>query len=94
MTIKSKDSVELFGVNVNDKLTFEKHIKKLCRSASCQLNTMLRLKNVLNFHAKKKKKNHRKFRIFKPRLLLNIVALLHYKKSFKKSKVIIKNRKY
>ena len=56
MTIKSKDSVELFGVNVNDKLTFEKHIKKLCRSASCQLNTILRLKNVLNFHAKKKKK--------------------------------------
>ena len=56
MTIKSKDSVELFGVNVNDKLSFEKHIEKLCRSASCQLSTILRLKNVLNFHAKKKKK--------------------------------------
>ena len=43
MTIKSKDSVELLGVTIDKKLTFEKYINKVCRSASCQLNAIFRL---------------------------------------------------
>lgn len=53
MTIKSKESVKRLGVNIYDKLPFGKHIKKICRSASCRLNAILRLKNILNFYAKK-----------------------------------------
>ena len=40
MTIKSKDSLELLSVTIDNKLTFEKHINKLYRSASCQLNAI------------------------------------------------------
>ena len=53
MTIKSKESVKRLGVTIYDKLPFGKHIKKFCRSASCRLNAILRLKNILNFYAKK-----------------------------------------
>lgn len=44
MTIKSKDSVELLGVTTDDKLTYKKHINKLCRWTSWQLNAIFRLK--------------------------------------------------
>ena len=40
MRIKPEDSVERFRVSIDEKLTFEKHINKLFRSASCQINTV------------------------------------------------------
>ena len=40
MTIKHGNSVEL-GVTIDDKVTFEKHINKLCRTSSCQFTTYL-----------------------------------------------------
>ena len=45
MRIKPEDSVERFRVSIDEKLTFEKHINKLFRSASCQINTVFWLKN-------------------------------------------------
>ena len=47
MRIKPEESVQRFRVSVDEKLTFEKHINKLFRSANCQINTVFRLK-VLN----------------------------------------------
>ena len=35
-------------VIIDDKLTFEKRVDKLCRSASCQLNALFWLKNFLS----------------------------------------------
>ena len=40
-----KDSVELLGVTTDDKLTYKKHINKLYRWASWQLNVIFRLKS-------------------------------------------------
>lgn len=53
ITIKPKVSVLLLEATIDDKLTFEKYIKKHYRSASCQLNTIFPLKSYLSFQAKK-----------------------------------------
>lgn len=52
--IKLKDSLELLEVTTDDKLTFEKHIIKLCRSASSQLNAIYRLISFFKFSSQKK----------------------------------------
>ena len=36
--IKSTSSVKLLGVHIDDKLNFNHHINKLCKSAGNQLN--------------------------------------------------------
>ena len=46
--IKSVSSVELLGIQIDDKL----HISKICKSAGNQLNALIRLKQFLSFHAK------------------------------------------
>ena len=46
--IKSVSSVELLGIQTNDKF----HISKICKSAGNQLNALIRLKQFLSFHAK------------------------------------------
>ena len=53
LTIKPKDYVELLRVTIENKLTFEKYINKLCRWASCQLNAIFQLKSFLSFQTKK-----------------------------------------
>ena len=53
LSINNKNSVELLGVNIDNKLAFETHINKLCRSASCQLNAIIRLESFSRFQAKK-----------------------------------------
>ena len=51
--IKSVSSVELFGIQIDDQLNFNLHISKICKSASNQLNALIRLKNFLVFIQKK-----------------------------------------
>lgn len=51
MTRRPKISVELLEVTCNNKLTFKKHIIKLCRSDSSQFRAIFRLKNFLSFQA-------------------------------------------
>ena len=50
--IKSVSSVELLGIQIDDKLNFNPHISKICKSAANQLNALIRLKQFLSFHAK------------------------------------------
>ena len=50
--IKSVSSVELLGIQIDDKLNFNLHISKICKSAANQLNALIRLKHFLSFHAK------------------------------------------
>ena len=50
--IKSVSSVELLAIQIDDKLNFDLHIRKICKSAANQLNALIRLKQFLSFHAK------------------------------------------
>ena len=52
-TIKSVPSVELLGIDLDDKLNFNLHISNICSSAANQLNALIRLKSYLNFNAKR-----------------------------------------
>ena len=51
--IKTSSSVKLLGVHIEDKLNFNLHISKICRSAANQLHTLIRLHMFLNFEEKK-----------------------------------------
>ena len=42
--IKSVSSVELLGIQIEDKLNFNLHISKICKSTANQLNALIRLK--------------------------------------------------
>ena len=50
--IKSVSSVELLGIKIDGELNFSLHISKICKSAANQLNSLIRLKQFLSFHAK------------------------------------------
>ena len=50
--IKSVSSVELLGIQIDDKLNFNLHISKICEFAANQLNALIRLLQFLTFHAK------------------------------------------
>ena len=45
--IKTTNSVDLFGIHIDDKLTFDDHVLTLCNKASLQLNAIGRLKYYL-----------------------------------------------
>ena len=46
--IKSTSSVKLLGVHIDDKLNFNHHVNKLCKSSGNQLNALTRLKSFLS----------------------------------------------
>ena len=52
-TIKSVASVELLGINLDDKLNFNLHISNICMSVANQLNALIRLKSYLSFNEKR-----------------------------------------
>ena len=51
--IKLVSSVERLGIQKDEKLNFNPHISKICKSVANQLNTLIRLKQFLSFHATK-----------------------------------------
>ena len=51
--IKTSSSIKLLGVHIDDKLNFNLHITKICRSAANQLHALIRLRMFLNFEEKK-----------------------------------------
>ena len=46
-------SVELLGIQIDDKLNLNLHISNICRSAANQLNSLIRLKPFLGFKENK-----------------------------------------
>ena len=42
--IKSENSVTLLGITIDNRLSFDDHISKLCNKASMQLNAIFGLK--------------------------------------------------
>ena len=51
--IKVVSSVELLGIQIDDKLEFNLYICNICRSAAIQLNALLRLKRFLGYKEKR-----------------------------------------
>ena len=51
--IKAVAKVKILGIEIRDKLNFNHHIKSNCKSASDQLNALIRLKHLLGFKGKK-----------------------------------------
>ena len=47
--IKVVSRVKLLGIDIDNKLYFNHHIKNICKSASNQLNTLRSLKHFLRF---------------------------------------------
>ena len=51
--IKPKNSVKPLEITLDNKLNFENHINSICKSGSCQLDALFRLKNFLGFKERK-----------------------------------------
>ena len=51
--IKTVSSVELVGIQLDDKLNFSPNFSNICKSAANQLNALIRLQNFLSFEEKK-----------------------------------------
>ena len=51
--IKTVPSVELLGIQLDDKLDFSPGISNICKSAANQLNALIRLQKFLSFKEKK-----------------------------------------
>ncbi len=52
-TIFSKSSVKFLGINIDNKLNFDEHIRSLCNKGGQQLNALFRLNRYLTFESKK-----------------------------------------
>ena len=51
--IKAVAKVKLLGIEIDVKRNFNHHINNICKSASNQLNTLIRLKHLLGFKERK-----------------------------------------
>ena len=51
--IKVTSQVKFLGVEIDNKLNFEQHINRICKSATNQLNAVIRLKRFLGFQERK-----------------------------------------
>ena len=50
---KAVAKVELLGIEIEGKLNFKNYLNNICRSASNQLNTLIRLKHLSGFKERK-----------------------------------------
>ena len=55
--IKSKESVTLLGIEIDNKLNFEKHVSTICKKANNQLNAISRIGADLGKKEKEISKN-------------------------------------
>ena len=51
--VEVASSVKLLGIHIDDQLSFNLHISNICKSASKQLNALVRLKSFLGFEERK-----------------------------------------
>ena len=40
-----KESIDIFGMNIENKLQFDKHVSSVCKKINNQLNVMIRFRN-------------------------------------------------
>ena len=52
LTIDSENSVKLLGIEIDNRLSFEKHTSTLCNKASNQLNAVGRIQKSMGFKEK------------------------------------------
>ena len=52
LTINSENSVKLLGIEIDNRLSFEKHISTLCNKSSNQLNVVGRIQKSMAFKEK------------------------------------------
>ena len=52
--IKAVSKVKLLGIEIDEKLDFNRHISNICKAASNQLKALIRLKHLLGFEKRKK----------------------------------------
>ena len=43
-----KDSIDVFGMNIDNKLLFDRHISSVCKKINSQLNVMLRFRKLIS----------------------------------------------
>ena len=48
IVIKPKWCVKLLGINIDHKLNFSEHVETLCKSASCKIKTLFRIRHYLD----------------------------------------------
>ena len=53
MAISSSKCKKLLGIHIDIKLTFEPHVRSLCKKASQKLNAFARIACSLKFHQRK-----------------------------------------
>ena len=53
VTITSSPKVTLLGIIIDNKLTFNEHLKMICKKTSPKLNALTRLCNIISFPQKK-----------------------------------------
>ena len=51
--VSTEKSLKLLGIHLDNRLNFNLHINTICKSASNQLNALVRLKKFLSFEQKK-----------------------------------------
>lgn len=51
-TISAEECVKLLGVNIDQKLNFNFHVKAICRKAAAQLAVLQRLSHLLDFQSR------------------------------------------
>ena len=51
--LRSQSDVVLLGIEIDDKLTFAKHVSAICTKASKQLNAFTRISKFLSYDSKK-----------------------------------------
>ena len=74
-------SVKLLGVHIDDKLNFNHHISRLCKSAGNQLNALTRIKPFLGLREREVLVNSFIYSNFK---YFPLVCMFSHKKSLNK----------
>ena len=54
LQIQRCDDVDLLGVNIDSKLSFDKHISSICRKVNKQLSVVKRFKHLIGDHIKRR----------------------------------------
>ena len=72
--IKAVAKVKLLAIEIDDKLNFNHHINNTCKSASNQLNALIKIKTSIRIQGKKSASKY--LCNIKFRLLLSIMELL------------------